>query len=381
MCQLTGVSPQSLQRFESLRRLMREEQVLAQEGDTTSWRPGGYFLLALVGRILIGMGATLLEHLVLPGQPNQPGTVAPDGAGPHLYDFDQRPSQVKVMGGAVMLGVGVLCALGAAYLFWRQATQRNPRRAALLTSLHLCSLALAVIHSFLFEWVLYNRPPKELLYASIPSVFSTGLYAYTVPNSLTAAEVQLGLLPIGSTERRTELALVLGAIGAALFVLLGGLAAQKDIQSYEKQGVLIGATVFLTTGTALAFTNARRYQSRLERGKALRERARQASLTHAPEPDQTAGPRRPTALPEQLGRELLSVRSALPSRSHPFSESTAHMLGTPRSVDGAATPAEEPAVTTPGSPAPGAGAPLQNDPGDYFTLPFHSAHGTVAKAR
>jgi len=375
LCDLTGVCTQSLRRFEAMRRLMREEQALAQEGDNTSWRPGAYFLLALTGRVLIGMGATLLERLILVGQPSEPGTVELGPPQPHYYDYTKRFSKVKVMGGAVMLGVGMLCALSAAYLFWRQATQRNPKRAAVLSTLHIFSLALVVVHSFLFEWVLYNRPPRELLYASVPGILSAGLYAYTVPNSLTAAEVQLGLTPVGSMERRTELALVLGALGVAMFALLAGLAPQKGVQSYEKQGVLIGATVFLTTGTALAFTNARCYQSRLNRGKALRERARQASLTHSEESVHPPQPRRPSAIPAHLGRELLSVRPSLPTRSHPFGESRQHMLATPPSADGGSTPIAEASTPAAISQECIPLSALSEARGeDYFNLPFHSPY-------
>lgn len=343
LCRLTGYSPESLKRFALIRSRMQEEQALAQEGDATSIKPLLYLLLALGGRVALGLGATLLEHLVLPGQPRDPGTVADGDSGPKpgTLDPSARPSNIKIMGGSVLVGAGVLAALGAAYLFWRQASIRRPTRAACLLAAHITALALAIVQSFLFEWVLFNRPPEQQLLASIPGMFSAGIYAFTVPNSLTAAETQLGLVPLGTMEMRMELALVLTAISAALFTLVAALFSQRNVESYVKQPVAIAAIVFLAAGSGLSFSNARSWQARRNRGLDQKEvRQRKASISQQAQAElDRPGPRRPTALPAHLGRELAGLQRPQPPGPRAFSASQVHMMS-------AMGPAGEPESST-----------------------------------
>jgi hypothetical protein len=176
------------------------------------------------------------------------------------------------------VGLGVSAALGC-YL---QARKNNPRRAAVNVSLHMLAITMIVGHRFFIQWIEFNKPPSVLMPASVPGIVATALFGYTVPHGLAAAETRLGLMPVGSMEVRTELAIVLVAVGAGMFTVWGMLVAHNGMNPYVREGCLIMATLMLSTGTAFALTHARTYAATMRRGydniMAAQQRKRTLSL-------------------------------------------------------------------------------------------------------
>jgi hypothetical protein len=257
------------------------------------------------------MGPTLLEHQVMASQPTLPGTVPEGQNGPQLpATADILPCHV--LAGLMVTGAGIVVGVAAAGLFVNQARQNNAKRAWTLFGLHLSAIVLIAGHRFLTEWVAYNRPPSQAMVGAIPGIIGSALYAYTVPNSLTAGETRLGLIPLGSLGRRAEMALVMGALGIGLFTVWAMLSAQQGIQPYVRESVLILATVLSTTGISLAFTNAQQYRALVARGFEHVQRARQQTNSQHSATLRHGNVRRPLALPLELPR--LGRRPSMPPR-------------------------------------------------------------------
>lgn len=312
---LRGVLRKAVNRRDVISRADQERRWRELGEKKTSWLPVSYFALSLTGRFMFSMGAVLFEKELFPGQPNIPGDVEmllatrdvgmpddiPAGDGPLHGPSGGLQADLNRIPGALITITGFLMAVVALGLFYRQARKKNPKRARVLGSLHLISITLIVAHRFVGTIAAHNWGSRAKLGVDATGWVGAALYAYTVPNSLCAAETALGHTPyLGPPERRTEFALAFGAMGALLLGVWGTLVGKRGTDPYLREFFYIMGSTLVTVGAGLALTNYKSTVNDIERGRAIQE---EAEAVDQALPD-TGGPRRASAGSDGAGNVL-----------------------------------------------------------------------------